>query len=189
MSSKLQEIWNRIEVENENIQMETQYDYEAKYLQTEMDVEDALIQLQGQINQQNEKAEVIKINRLVLPKFNGDYFKWITFRDLFKNAVLDKNYSKVEKMLILKTHLTGEAETLVGDLTISEANLDCAWDRIMSRYENNKVVVYKLLEKLMNQPTGKNEAKFIKKLLDSTDQTILALNNLGRPTDLTIQRF
>lgn len=85
-------------------------------------------------------------------------------------------------MQLLKTHLAGEAETLVRDLTISETNFDCAWDRLVGRYDNNRVIVYKLINKLMLQQQCKEDSKSVKQLLDITDQALLALNNMQRPT-------
>ncbi|XP_037048458.1 uncharacterized protein LOC119082907 [Bradysia coprophila] len=182
-AKKIGDIWNRIELEHEGLIGNVNAIYNQRFDELEKEVETALVTLQGQLQQDQGAKDGVKLGRVTIPKFGGDYFKWVTFRDLFSTMVLkNKQLSQSQKMQILKTNLTGEAEDLIGDLTISEVNMSCAWDRLTNRYENNKVVVYKLLDKLMNQPTPRNEAKSLKKMLDTTDQAILALSNLGRPT-------
>lgn len=55
----------------------------------------------------------------------------------------NKSLSKAQRMQMLKTNLVtdSEAELLVKDLTVSDANFDCAWNRLTSRYDDNRVVV------------------------------------------------
>lgn len=98
--------------------------------------------------------------------------------------VKDKvNLSDGQKMQMLKTLVDGEAAALFSDLTIADVNFISAWDRLLNRYDNNRVVVYKHLHKMITQPATKNDSKTLKKLLDTTDQVLLALQNMGRPID------
>lgn len=184
-AKKISDWWNRVELEDEEIQMKESTEiYNETYLKLESEVEDMLVFLHEKMQPEIDKVEGLKLCRVSIPKFNGDYFKWVTFRDLFKTMVLDyKQLSNSQRMQLLKTNLTGEAERLVSDLTISEVNMQCAWDRLVHRFENNKVVVYKLLTKVTTQPMQKGDAKSMKSMLDLTDQTLLALHNLGRPTE------
>lgn len=185
---KLSEAWERIEVEHEALTVNALEApiYADRYLRMESKVEDAIIELQDKkkMPSQENKHEGLIMNRVTIPKFQGDYFKWVTFRDLFVSMVVDnKGLSKSQKMQLLKTNLVGEADTLIGDLTISEVNFDSAWNRLMNRYDNNRVVIYKLINKMIGQQMCKGDAHSIKKLLDTTDQIILALANMGRPTN------
>lgn len=61
--------------------------------------------------------------------------------------------AKAQKMQMLKTHVTGEAETQIKDLIISETNFDSAWQRLMHRYNN------KLFTQLLNQSPCKGDSK------------------------------
>lgn len=181
---RIQDLWKKIENDDDCIDPGAYPYYKDEMNKAEKLVEESLIFLQSNIpTSSGQKSEGLKLNRVEIQKFSGDYFKWITFRDLFDSMVVqNKNLSKVQKMQMLKTNLTGEAETLIGDLTVSEANFDSAWDRLMHRFNNNRVVVYKLLTKLINQSPCKGESKSVKKLLDTTDQLLLALKNMNRPT-------
>lgn len=82
---------------------------------------------------------------------------------------------------MLKTNVSGEAEALIADLTIADVNFACAWQRLLDRYDNNRVIVYQHLNKLMIQEMGKTDSKSLKSILDTTDQVLMALKNLGRP--------
>lgn len=60
----------------------------------------------------NDKNQDLKL-KVTLHEFSGDYFKWITFRDLFDSMVIqNKHYGKAQQMQLLKTYVTGEAEKL-----------------------------------------------------------------------------
>lgn len=86
-------------------------------------------------------------------------------------------------MQMLKTLVEGEAGTLIADLTVADANFIIAWNRLLDRYDNNRIVVYKHLHKILTQQAAKNNSKSIKRLLDTTDQVLLALQNMGRPIE------
>lgn len=98
-------------------------------------------------------------------------------------VVNNKTLSDAQRTQLLKSYVEGEVENLIRDLTIADANFTSAWERITGRYNNKRVVVYKHLSKIMNQKVIQTEAKSVKKLLDTTDQTMLALKNLERPVD------
>lgn len=151
--------------------------------------EAALISLEASAEPTSHGSEGIKLPRVVIPKFEGDYFSWINFRDLFFSMVVDnKNLSDAQRMQMLKTSLApdSEAEKLIRDLTLSPKNFQTAWDRLKHRYENEKVVVNKYLKKLITLPHMKkesNDSTQIKNLYDQTDQALLALKNMGRPVE------
>lgn len=86
-------------------------------------------------------------------------------------------------MQLLKTDISGEAEGLIGNLSISDTNFTAAWEKLLDRYDNNRIMVYQYMNKLLTQQVIKGDSKSLKTLLDTTDQVILALGNLGRPTE------
>ena len=74
--------------------------------------------------------------------------KWVTFRDIFK-TIVHKNSSlnDVQKMEYLKTHLQGEALSLVQHLTLNGRNYEAAFKILESRYENKRQMAYSHMEK------------------------------------------
>lgn len=190
---KMDELWERIAVTHEEITTEEDKikdGYFERYETIEKMVECNQIILQEAVAVrpitagQNQQGEGVKLQRLSISKFFGDYAKWVTFRDLFNGMVVEnKSYTDAQRLQILKSNVGGEAEGLINDLTISDANFTDAWDRLMERFNDNKTLVYRSINKLLVQSTIKGDAKSLKTLLDTTHQTLLTLKNIGRPTD------
>lgn len=138
---------------------------------------------------ENTHGEKLKLPRVTIPKFEGDFFNWINFKELFTSMIIEnKSLSDAQRMQMLKTSLIegGEAEGLIKDLNLAPNSFKIAWDRLKKRYENEKVIVNKYLKKLITQPHMKKEAgdsQHIKKMLDTTDQILAALKNIGRPVE------
>lgn len=181
--------WERILIANEELgsfgtPLPQKYSDEIRRF--EEDVEEIIVFLQEQLEGvTNQKNNDIKLPRIVIPKFGGEYSEWVQFRDLFQSVVLDNNnLSDAQRMQFLKTSIEGEAEKLISDLTISNVNFNSAWERLTHRYENKRVIVAQYLTKIVTQPRFKSDStdsKQIKRMLDTTDQILMALENLKRP--------
>lgn len=188
---QLKKSWERIQNADEDFAENRQLlpaTYNTKMVEYEEQLNTVYLFLETQLDQGSnnnfQRNDDVKLPRVTIPKFSGDYFKWISFRDLFGTMVKDKiTLSDGQKMQMLKTLVDGEAAALISDLTIADVNFDSAWLRLVERYDNNRVVVYKHLHKLITQPAAKNESKSLKKVLDTTDQTLLALKNMNRPVE------
>lgn len=67
--------------------------------------------------------------KIDIPTFSGNYQKWISFKDLFQEAVHNnKSIPNAQKMQLLKTKLKGEAERIIQHLNISSENYKVCWD-------------------------------------------------------------
>lgn len=71
-------------------------------------------------------------------------------------------------------------------LSLTEGNYTTAWTMLQDRYNNMRILASTLLEKLTGQPQLPPEntsAVAIRNLYNTTQETILALNNLGVGTN------
>lgn len=184
--------WERISITHEELGSfgdELPQDYMEQLENYEVNSEACMLFLQETIDKKlvPKSQEALKLPRVQIEKFLGDYFTWVSFRDLFTALAIDnKNLSNAQRMQLLKSNVGGDAETLIADLTISDADFDAAWARLKNRFENKKVIIAQYLKKLITQPFIKSEAgdaKHLKQLLDTTDQVLLSLKNLGRPVE------
>lgn len=192
-SNSINELWQRMQMADEEFELDRKYltrNYAEDIEVMGIEIENTLLILQEELEKSNgqngRQNDSLKLQRVTIPKFAGDYFKWVTFRDLFTKMIVEnKSMSNAERMQMLKTNLVvdSEAELLVRDLGVSDVNFECAWDRLTGRYNNNRVVVFKYMTRLSNQSIAAYEAKAIRKLLDTTDQILLALKNLKRPVE------
>lgn len=125
-----------------------------------------------------------KLPAISLPKFNGDYQDWTSFRDLFVTLIHSNDkIPDVQKLYYLKTHLTDDAEQLLRHVNVTEANYAAAWETLSHRYENTRVLVNTQLKILLNQKNILTEsAEAIRKILDTTSECLKALQNLGLGT-------
>lgn len=120
-----------------------------------------------------------------LKTFTGSYKDWLSFRDVFISMVHENpNLTKVNKCQYLKSSLGGDAENLVKQIQVSEANYDIMWDMLNKRYNNRRSIVNTYLSKLINQRKLNTEsARGIRELLDCTTECLATLKSLNVPSD------
>lgn len=127
----------------------------------------------------------IKLPKIDIPKFNGEYVKWREFSDLYCQLIHENvDLSEIEKFQYLKSNLMGEAIEPIRHLTMITENYNKAWELLRARFENNRIIVSRHLECLIYQPNIKTENyKSIKKLHDTTKECLYGLNNSGIDTN------
>ncbi|XP_017481567.1 PREDICTED: uncharacterized protein LOC108370698 [Rhagoletis zephyria] len=126
-----------------------------------------------------------KLPKIILPKFDGSFQKWLSFKDMFTTCVINEAcLSDVQRLHYLKGSLLGEAETLLRSISIQENNFAIAWDMLQQRYDNKRRLVKSYLRNITKLPAITNESDSVmRKLLDTTTESVRALKQLGRPTE------
>ncbi|XP_013189615.2 uncharacterized protein LOC106134183 [Amyelois transitella] len=121
-----------------------------------------------------------KLPPINLPTFSGNYGDWINFKDLFSSLIdQDKGLSDIQKHHYLRSSLKGEAEQLLRHFDVTAANYSKAWETLVNRYSNKRIIVNNVLSRLLNQKKLTYECpKGLKDLLDTTNECINSLNNL-----------
>lgn len=119
------------------------------------------------------------------PIFSGNYEEWPTYKDLFTSLIHEcPNIGEVKKIHYLKTTTAGEAASLLKHIQVSGANYVQAWDTLNHRYNNKRLIVNALLERLISlKKCTTQSASQLKYLLDTTNEIINSLKNLKVPTD------
>ncbi|XP_053612017.1 uncharacterized protein LOC128676097 [Plodia interpunctella] len=127
----------------------------------------------------------VKLPRITIPTFSGSYTEWTSFRDLFMSLVhTNQTLDNVQKLYYLKCHLSGEAEQLLRHFPITSGNYDVCWNLLDDRYNNKRFIANSVLNRFINQGNVSTEsASDLKKLLDTSNECINALINLGFQTD------
>ncbi|XP_060809273.1 uncharacterized protein LOC106136901 [Amyelois transitella] len=76
-------------------------------------------------------------------------------------------------------YLTGEAEQLIRHIPITNTNYDQCWEKLEKRYNNKKMLVNGILQRLFRQNMMLTESgEALKQLLDTTCDCLSALKNL-----------
>ncbi|XP_063630296.1 uncharacterized protein LOC134801610 [Cydia splendana] len=127
----------------------------------------------------------VRLPRISIPTFNGNYTEWQSFHDLFV-ALIHNNSSleNVQKLHYLKSSLTGDAEVLLRQFCITGENYTEAWAILKKRYNNKRYIANTVFKKFFGQrELSQESASAIKQLLDTTVECMNVLKNLGLPTD------
>lgn len=141
-----------------------------------------MIPIPGQVNpnQLTPKSEV-RLPRLSLPSFAGDYSEWTTFFDLFKCTV-DQNISltNAQKLQYLKSVLKGEALQLIQNFSITDDNYGNAWEKLQQRYNRKKHIIYNYIKKFTELPNViQQNAGKLRHLTSTSDVILRGITSLG----------
>ncbi|XP_028176630.1 uncharacterized protein LOC114364612 [Ostrinia furnacalis] len=118
---------------------------------------------------------------LDIPTFYGNYNTWVSFKDLFNEAIhKNTTLSNAQKMQFLKSKLKGEAERLIQHLQISSDNYLVCWEILNNRYNNTKLIFTSHINILFGLPNMQQQSMGqIKKMYDTTTECLHAIRNLG----------
>ncbi|XP_037926631.1 uncharacterized protein LOC119661381 [Hermetia illucens] len=124
---------------------------------------------------------VVRLERIKIPSYSGDYTQWAAFHDLFKVVVHDnKNLSGVQKLQYLRASVNGEAEQLIRHLTLTETNYAPAWKLLKKRYNNKRAIGNAYMKGIWSLPTSTPASAIgIKRILDTTEQFRANTESLG----------
>lgn len=167
---------------------------EEKFLQAHGNMLDLLDDLNHQYENQDTSLPESSINassashsrrlpRIEIPKFSGDYSQWSPFCDLFTSMIIENTeLSAVEKLHYLKLSVSGEPAQHLKNIAISNENFTRAWDALVDRYENKRILIEAHLAILFGTNKIKSEnSTEIKRLLGDVKEVLGALEALGCP--------
>ncbi|XP_066596616.1 uncharacterized protein [Prorops nasuta] len=127
----------------------------------------------------------IRLPVIDLPKFSGDYLEWNNFYETFRSIVHDKVYvSGRDKFHYLKSCLQGEAATVIKSLAITSENYEIAWDTLVARYTDKRMITDTFLDQTSQVPMLRGDNfKVLKEVRDSVTVALNALKTMGYGVD------
>jgi hypothetical protein len=94
-------------------------------------------------NQSTSSSSNLRLPKLSLRNFNGNFSEWSSFIQFFNNAVHSRaDVAQIEKFQYLLSCLSGEPLNLVKALTLSEENYPIAYKALVDLYENKRRLSY-----------------------------------------------
>lgn len=181
--SSMEIILAKLSSMNNDIDLVKYRDLQKRYLS-------AIFLMEGNIDEIKEDTpkpafimSAPKLPEIQIAKFDGNYIQWRQFKNMFTSLVINGQYSGIHKLAYLKSYLVGEAAKLIQHLQLSEENFDSAWTLLSDRYDNERLQVAGVLEKLLKQPNiQQSSATMLKSLHDVSNECIYALANMGIDT-------
>ncbi|XP_055851572.1 uncharacterized protein LOC129915898 [Episyrphus balteatus] len=115
-------------------------------------------------------------------EFDGDYTKWIDFREKFKTAIHDNNNLTIPmKFFYLRKSLVDEAAITLEEWQMTAEDYDEAWDRLDQIYNNQYMMTRGFIQQLFDLPDILNtvEAPMLQSMVDTTREVLKQLRKLG----------
>ncbi|XP_068993478.1 uncharacterized protein [Neodiprion pinetum] len=127
-----------------------------------------------------------RLPRIELPTFAGSYSEWKPFHDLFSSMVRENSQlSEVGKLHYLKISVTDEPLQLIKNMSLTAENFPRAWETLVSRYENKRLLTDSHLATLFAIPrVTKKSSSELKSLHSNTCEALGALELLDSPEKL-----
>ncbi|XP_045458277.1 uncharacterized protein LOC123668590 [Melitaea cinxia] len=127
----------------------------------------------------------IKLPTIKLPNFDGNYLKWLEFRDTFDSLINSNDtIPTINKFHYLRSALEGSATVVIKSIEFTSANYRVAWDLLCERYNNKNILINNHLKALFNiEPITRESYKALRYLIDQVSKNLRALGTLGLPTE------
>lgn len=151
-----------------------------KYLEAQNSQKDGSVCSNTSV-QSNQISSSVKLSPITIPSFDGNYTNWLDFKESFKSLVGENKFiSEVEKLIHLRSSLGQEPLELIKSLELSAQNYKKAWDLILDRYENKKIIIHSHLRAIFEYPQISSESyKGLRQLFDNTNKHLHALKSMG----------
>ncbi|XP_055915445.1 uncharacterized protein LOC129948461 [Eupeodes corollae] len=127
----------------------------------------------------------LRLEKIVIPEFNGEFNKWIAFRDMFEAMVHSKEHlSTAAKYTRLMRALKGSAAQVVAGFLPTDDNYESAWQTLKARYDNDRLIVSAHLSIFLNMDSIEKETNTgLRRVVDITNETTRSLAAMKRPVE------
>ena len=132
------------------------------------------------------KINHTKLQKLDLPKFDGNIFEFMPFWDYFQNSVMiEDSLSDVERFTYLKSCLQGPAYDAISGLSLTSANFKTACEMLERRFGSKQLIRSAHIEELLQLPTVDDNSSHtqLRPLYDKIECHLKGLQNLGFDSD------
>ncbi|XP_044582910.1 uncharacterized protein LOC123263929 [Cotesia glomerata] len=127
-----------------------------------------------------ETQRLAKLPTTDLPKFDGNFENWLSFKNRFKTLIDTRNdLDDLNKFLYLRGCLTGSAANKLALFDASAENYTKAWDFSTKTYQKERALIFKHYDSILNLNTISIPiTDNLNKLIDDARQHINNLQSL-----------
>ncbi|XP_055715552.1 uncharacterized protein LOC129809615 [Phlebotomus papatasi] len=147
----------------------------AKLWQQQLEINTKLVE------SMKTRGSNVKLPPIEIKKFTGNYSDWASFRDMYTCTIHNNDaLTPVEKFKYLKGYLSGEAESEIDQLAITDENYPVAWKAIQERFEKKQNIVSTHIQSFLNiSVIGEASAKSLRGMFSMSRKVIKALDALN----------
>ena len=124
----------------------------------------------------------VKLPKLEIVKFRGDYTKWQSFIDRFKAAIhSSETLSNIDKINYLQCYVTGDALNTIEGLSLMNDNYIKALELLEDRYGNKQSIIAAHTKNLLKLQRVESNLDVIslRRLYDDVQAQVRSLQSLG----------
>ena len=122
----------------------------------------------------------VKLPRLEIMKFTGEFTKWQTFYDSFEAAVeKNQSLSNIEKFNYLRSYLANDAYNCIAGLSLTNENYIQALNLLKERYGNKQKIITSHVNELLEMDVCGNDTKTIRQFYDNIESHVRSLQGIG----------
>lgn len=127
----------------------------------------------------------LRLPKIDLPHFDGDYSNWLSFRDTFKSMIhCNSEIPTVAKLQYLLQSLGPKARKPYESIEIKADNYFSTWSALLTRYDNKRFLKRQLFKGLYDLPGVNQEcASKIHNLVDDFQRFVKALEKMDEPVE------
>lgn len=127
----------------------------------------------------------IQLPAIQPPTFTGEWDEWVSFRDVFTALVINNlTLSDTHRLHLLRVACVGRAAEEIANIQLAEGNFSMAWEVLVKKFENERLLIFRLIERMINIPIMKCECVAeLSQLVNGTTQCMRALRMLNRQTE------
>ncbi|XP_045028012.1 uncharacterized protein LOC116935628 [Daphnia magna] len=131
-----------------------------------------------------QSTHSMRLPQRQIKHFKGDILEWTQFWESFNAAIHSSTLTNVQKFDYLTEYLKGEANLMVNNLELTDANYQVAIDELTRRYGKKQVMIDAHFNKLHTlQPVKDgNDVPALRSFQLNLQLHISALETLGAPT-------
>lgn len=137
------------------------------------------------ISNVSSKNNFVKLPTIKLPTFDGQYYNWLEFKDIF-SAIVNNNddLSQIQKFYYLRSSLGKEPAHVIKSIEVTAANYEIAWEMLIDRYENKNLMIHNHIRAIFEHPNINKESHIeLRNMFDSVTKHLRSLNTLGENTN------
>ncbi|KAK9882472.1 hypothetical protein WA026_021813 [Henosepilachna vigintioctopunctata] len=146
---------------------------------------DTLVATPTDIPTSSPANDAVRLPKLELLKFSGELCDWQAYIDVFDTSVHNRtDISEIHKFQYLLSTLLGEPLTLIQAISLSSANYMTAYETLVNRFSNKRLITLTHWRELKNFPALTNaDSKKLRLLVDTFSKNLSVLRNLEFDVD------
>lgn len=135
----------------------------------------------NEIVDEAKKRSNVQLPQIKIPDFNGKSGEWNTFIGIFNRAVHhNKTLDNALRMHFLKVSVKGDAAKLINHIDPSAENYLTCYDLMKNRYDNKRLNLTVLVDKILDIPKMESEnSEQLKSMHDTVWESVMQIKNYG----------